>query len=118
MMKRLALVLVLLCGSGCAESPAFIQPAYVSTMAYNQFDCHQLELEQTSVQTDLFMTSMTQAQTRFEDSWSMMALLLPLASMGGGNIAPQVAMDKGRLNAIRDEIIIQKCDFRRPLTGI
>jgi hypothetical protein len=113
-MKRCLVALLLTSlAAGCAPSPAAIQPAYVSTKQYDRYTCPELEVEQARLDTDLFMTSASQSNTRFEDAIGVWHFLLPIASMQGLNVAPQIAMDKGSLNAVRDAIILRHCDFRQ-----
>lgn len=87
--------------SGCAQSPESIQPAYVSSIPYDGWTCTQLAEEGAHLDSALATASAQQSQARSNDIAAVILVGLPLASMSGGNIAPQIALYKGQQEAVR-----------------
>ena len=108
-MKRLILIASLLAMSACAASPDSIQPAYVSPVAYNAYDCDQLGAEEARLQSALSAVSKEQRDARSGDAWGVALLGLPVSSFSGKNVASQVAQVKGNINAVQEAQTIKKC---------
>lgn len=108
-MKHKALLAILAVVAGCAARPEDIQPAYVSEMAYHHWDCQQLATEQQNVATALMNASAQQNQARSNDVAGVILIGLPVSSLSGSNVAPQVANLKGQQEAIRKAMITKKC---------
>jgi hypothetical protein len=96
----IALAGCLLLLGACAQSPESIQPAYVSSVPYESWNCQQLGEEQQHLTEALATASTQQTQARSNDTAGVILLGLPLASMSGENIAPQIAKLKGEQEAV------------------
>jgi len=95
--------------AGCAQSPESIQPAYVSAATYSEWSCPQLAEESGHLQTALSQASQQQDDTRTGDTLGVLFLGLPVSSMSGSNVAPEVARLKGTINAVHEAQIKHNC---------
>jgi hypothetical protein len=93
----------------CAQSPDTIQPAYVSSVPYEAWTCAQLGGEQQHIASALTTASAQQNQARTNDTVGVLLIGLPLSSMAGENIAPQIAHLKGEQEAVRVAMIGNAC---------
>lgn len=95
--------------AGCAQSPGSIQPAYVSEVPYQGWTCDQLGSEQAHLGTALATASAEQSSARSGDIAGWLLLGLPVSSLSGGNIAPQIALYKGQEEAVRRTLLLKQC---------
>ena len=86
--------------AGCAKSPESISPAYVSEMHYRDWTCEQLAEERSHLAAALTTASAQQEQARSNDIAGVILLGLPVASLSGDNIAPEIARLKGERDAV------------------
>ena len=86
--------------AGCAKSPESISPAYISEMHYRAWTCEQLAQERSRLAAALTTASAQQDQARSNDIAGIILLGLPVASLSGDNIAPEVARLKGERDAV------------------
>jgi len=100
---------LLICLAACAQAPEQIEPSYVSSVPYETWSCQQLGEETVRLNQALATASQTQDQTRSNDTAGVILLGLPVASMSGGNIAPQIASLKGQQDAVRQMMISKNC---------
>jgi hypothetical protein len=96
--------------SGCAQSPESVQPAYVSDVTYQDWTCPQLGQESANLQTALAQASKQQEDARTNDTVGVIFLGLPVSSMSGGNVAPEIARLKGSINAVHTAAIKKNCE--------
>ncbi|WP_084621060.1 hypothetical protein [Paracoccus aminophilus] len=109
-MKSLFLASVTVCIlSGCAQKPEAIQSAYVSPSTYQGWSCQQLQSEAIRIDNALARASNQQEKARSNDTVGVIFLGLPVSSLSGGNVAPQIADLKGRKEVIEQTQISQKC---------
>ncbi|MEX3006940.1 hypothetical protein [Hoeflea sp. TYP-13] len=87
--------------SGCAKSPESIAPAYVSTTTYSGWSCSQLKREATHLDNALASASAQQEKARGNDVAGVIFIGLPVSTLSGDNIAPQIANLKGQKEAVR-----------------
>ena len=87
--------------AGCAQSPEAIEPAYVSPITYSSWSCEQIAAEQARLSVALANASTVQQRARSNDTVGVVLVGLPLASMSGQNVAPQIARYKGEQNALQ-----------------
>lgn len=110
---RMPRIVVLLAAAvalvACAQSPEAIQPAYVSPMTFNGWSCEQMGAEEARLGSALASASAQQSQARSNDIAGVIFLGLPVASMSGKNIAPQIARYKGEQEALRQARIGGNC---------
>ena len=76
--------------ASCAQAPEEVRPSYTSSVAYESWTCRQLGEEQARLQGALTAASSQQSQTRSNDVAGWMLLGLPVGSMSGGNVAPEI----------------------------
>jgi hypothetical protein len=93
----------------CASAPEDIPPAYVSDATYAGWTCEQLAKESAQLSSALATASKQQEDARTGDTVGVIFLGLPVSSMTGGNVAPEVARLKGHTNAVRQAMIRQNC---------
>jgi hypothetical protein len=95
--------------SGCAKAPESIAPAYVSQLTYQDLRCPQLASEEQRLSQALATASKQQNNARTQDTVGVLLLGLPVASMSGDNIAPEIARLKGEQEAIRQQQLSKGC---------
>lgn len=95
--------------SGCAVAPASIQPSYVSEVPYQSYTCTQLGQESQRLDAALATASKQQENARSGDTVGVLLLGLPVSSLSGANIAPEIANLKGQQIAVQKSIITKKC---------
>lgn len=100
--------------AGCAAKPESIQAAYVSPTTYQGWSCQQLQAEAVRVDNALARASAQQEKARSDDTAGVIFLGLPVSSLSGGNVAPQIADLKGRKEVIEQTQIQRNCIIVRP----
>ena len=95
--------------SGCAQSPESVQPAYASEVPYQTWTCDQLGQEGSNLSSALAQASRQQDDARTGDTVGVIFLGLPVSSMSGSNVAPEIARLKGQINAVRVVGIEKHC---------
>ncbi len=95
MKSRIASLFAVALVSACAKSPASIAPAYVSSVTYSHLSCERLKQEAANLDAALTKASAQQEQARSNDIAGVILIGLPVSSMSGDNIAPQIADLKG-----------------------
>lgn len=108
-MRRLPLLAATLMLAACAKSPDSIAPAYVSGLQYQSLDCKQLALEDDRVSQALVRASKQQENARTNDTVGVLLIGLPVSSMSGDNIAPEIARLKGEQDALRRQRLDKRC---------
>lgn len=98
-----------LIASGCAQSPESVQPAYSSEVPYMSWSCEQLGQEGANLSQALAQASKQQEDARTGDTVGVIFLGLPVSSMSGSNVAPEIARLKGEINAVRVVGIKKNC---------
>lgn len=105
---------VVLAVSACAQKPESIQAAYVSPTTYQGWSCQQLQSEATRIDAALQRASAAQEKARSNDTAGVILLGLPVSSLSGGNVAPQIADLKGHKQVIEQAQIQHNCVILRP----
>ena len=95
---------------GCAKSPESIAPAYISELNYRNWNCYQLADEGQRLSSALATASIQQQNARTNDTVGVILLGLPVSSLSGDNIAPEIARLKGEQEAIRKASISKVCE--------
>jgi hypothetical protein len=103
--------------SACAASPEDIPPAYVSDATYADWTCEQLAKENMQLSAALANASQQQEDARTNDTVGVIFLGLPIGSMTGDNVAPEVARLKGHTNAVQQAMIRKDCASRTTTAG-
>jgi hypothetical protein len=109
-MKRVAACAVIAaCLSGCAKSPDSIAPAYVSAVTYTSWTCKDLGEESQRLSAALATASTQQENARTNDTVGVLLIGVPVSSLSGDNIAPQIADLKGRIEAVHEATVEKHC---------
>lgn len=95
--------------AACAASPESIAPAYVSPMAYHSWNCEQLAAEGHRLVSANANVAAQQNQARTGDTVGVILVGLPISSMTGQNVAPEVARLKGEHEAVYRAAIEKGC---------
>jgi hypothetical protein len=104
------MLLVLICGlTGCAPLIGSIPPTYVSPMAYQRWDCPQLGEEAHRLRAALTQAAERQEQAHNKDALAVVLIGLPLASMSGQSIAPEIGRLKGEHEALYRVAVEKGC---------
>jgi hypothetical protein len=115
-------VLVLLIGvavalAGCAKSPESIAPAYVSSVNFQSWSCSQLAEEGRRLNQALAEASTQQRNARTNDTIGVIFIGVPVSSLSGDNIAPQIANLKGQIVAVQQAGNLRNCGLVAALPG-
>lgn len=102
-------IIVLAAIAGCAKAPESIAPAYVSELTYQPLSCEQLAGEQMRLNAAYANAAKQQNQARTNDTVGVILIGLPVSSMTGDNIAPEVARLKGEQEAVRKAMLAKNC---------
>jgi hypothetical protein len=95
--------------SGCAQNPESIAPAYVSATPYMSWSCQQLSEEAMRLNSAYSSASQQQKNARTNDTIGVIFLGLPVSSLSGSNIAPQIADLKGNTRAVQQAMTQKNC---------
>ena len=109
-MKRvLSIVCVGLAIAGCAKRPDAILPVDVPMAAYGNLNCEALLQEHLREQSALATISQQQNQAATGDAVGVFMLGVPVSSTFGGDKEGQVAVSKGKVNAIDANLRAKNC---------
>ena len=95
--------------AACAAPPEAIAPSYVSPIAYNGLSCSDLSAEAARVDAALTQASQRQEQAHGNDVVGVLLIGVPVSTLSGTNVAPQVASLKGQQEAIQQAIVHKRC---------
>ena len=109
MTRKIRLFVLLVFLSGCAKSPESISPAYISEVGYLNWSCQQLAEEDGKLRNALAVASTQQENARTNDTVGVLLIGLPVSSLSGDNIAPEIARLKGEAEAIRKASVRKSC---------
>ncbi len=107
-MTLVALAATLAVGA-CAKHPDSIAPSYVSEVGYQSWSCQQLGEETQRLSSALAVASTQQEKARTGDVVGVLLLGLPVSSLSGDNIAPEIGRLKGEQEAVRKAMISKNC---------
>jgi len=99
----------LCCLAACAKSPESIAPAYTSEIPYDSWTCKQLSDETIRINEALAAASVQQQNARTNDTVGVILIGLPVSSLSGDNIAPEIAQYKGQIDAIHRAMLHNNC---------
>jgi len=100
---------VVLAVSGCAKRPDAIVPADIPMAAYTNLSCEQLGQEMFKEQTALASVSKQQHDAATGDAFGVFLLGVPMSSTFGGDKEGQVAVAKGKVQAIQSAMMSKGC---------
>jgi hypothetical protein len=108
--RTIAAVAATAISAGCAKAPESIAPAYVSTVPYSTWSCKQLGEEAQRIDAAYATAATQQKQARGNDIAGVILIGLPVSSLSGDNIAPQIAQLKGEQEAVHKSMIAKNCN--------
>jgi len=108
-MRTLSVIAMSAALCACAPTPESIQPAYVSDVPFQSWSCQQLGEETLRLNSALATASQQQSTARSNDIAGVILLGLPVASMSGQSIAPQIARYKGEQEAVHRAMRFKGC---------
>lgn len=111
---RTAPIVAALLVAACAKSPDSIAPAYVSDVPYLGWSCDQLGQESARLSAALATASKQQEDARTNDTVGVIFLGLPVSTLSGDNVAPEIARLKGEQNAVRQASMKNNCGAAAP----
>ena len=100
---------VLLTASSCAKRPDAIVPVDIPTSAYSNGTCQSLSQELVKEQGNLAAVSKQQNQAATGDALGVFLIGVPASSTFGGDKEGQVAVAKGKVNAIEAALKSKGC---------
>jgi hypothetical protein len=95
--------------AACAKSPESISPSYISDVQYRGWTCDQLGQEEVRLVQALAVASQQQEKARSNDIVGVIFIGLPVSSLSGDNIAPEIARLKGENAALNRAMILNNC---------
>jgi len=104
-------VVLAVCLTACAQSPESVSASYVSDIGYRPLSCGDLAIESARLNAALTQAAKQQDNARTGDAVGVIVIGLPLASMSGGNVAPEIARLKGELAALARVAAQRRCRF-------
>lgn len=100
-MKRIFISAIgLLTLAGCATAPEYVTSSYVSPMLYRNWTCEQMAEEGHRLLAAYQTVAAKQNQAVWGDAFGVVMIGLPISSMTGNNVAPEVARVKGEHEAL------------------
>ncbi|MDE0522585.1 MAG: hypothetical protein OXH79_11575 [Boseongicola sp.] len=87
--------------TACAKRPESIPAAKTETEAYERASCDSLRVRRAEIEADLNALAAAQRGAANADAVGVLLLALPISSMAGNDREAQVAIAKGRLDAIK-----------------
>jgi hypothetical protein len=108
-MKLILLIAAGLTLVGCAKKPESISASYVSEHNYLAMDCGTLAEEAGRLDSAYSTAATQQNNARTNDMVGVAFLGLPVSSLSGDNIAPEIARLKGEQQAIGRARSKMKC---------
>jgi hypothetical protein len=94
---------------GCAKSPESISASYVSEVGYQAWSCQQLSDETLRLSSAYASAAQQQEKARTNDVVGVILIGLPVSSLSGDNIAPEIARLKGEQEAVRKAMVVKNC---------
>lgn len=115
-MWRRVLVVAACCGlaAGCAKRPDAIAPAAIPMAAYQNLDCQQLASEYINEATTLAALVRAQNDAATGDAVGVFLIGVPLSSTFGGNKEGDLAVAKGKVQAIESAMMAAGCEQPEP----
>ena len=98
--------------AACAPPPDQIKAADIGPNPYAGYTCQQLVQKRNDINARLTQLSDKQLDAMAGDSFSVLVLGLPLASMSGANEKDSIATAKGHIQAIDAQLFKQQCAVR------
>lgn len=102
------------CVTSCAKRPDAIVPVDIPMAAYQNDNCQSLAQELVKEQTNLASLSKQQNSAATGDAVGVFLVGVPLSSAAGGDKEGQIAVTKGKINAIEASLRSRGCNVPAP----
>lgn len=109
MKKMLVAVAVLAAVSSCAKRPDAIVPVDIPMAVYQNQNCQQLGQELIKERENLAAISKAQNDAANGDAFGVFLVGVPMSSVAGGDKEGQVAVAKGKVQAIENTLKSRGC---------
>lgn len=109
MTSKLVPVVCLVVLASCAKSPEKIAAVEIGADAYGRYSCAQLTTEKLKISQDLENLSAKQEDAASGDAVGVLLLGLPLSSMSGNDQEAAIAIAKGKVQAIDQQVLAKRC---------
>ncbi|UDF29702.1 UNVERIFIED_ORG: hypothetical protein LHK14_19700 [Roseateles sp. XES5] len=107
--KFVAVALAAAFVTSCAKRPDAIVPADIPMAAYTGQDCPALQVELAKENAALHAVSKQQHDAANGDAFGVFLIGVPMSSTFGGDKEGQVAVAKGKVQAIENAMKMKKC---------
>ncbi len=107
-MKRI-LVISLIFLAACAKQPEKIVAADIGPNPYTKLSCQQLAAERLNLEQALEKLSASQKNVASGDVFSVLLIGVPASAVSGNDKETQIAIAKGRLNAVEQVQVAKSC---------
>lgn len=108
-MRAILILAAAAIATSCAKAPESISASYVSEIGYQSWTCEQLSGETLRLSEALSTASTQQNRARTNDTVGVIFIGLPVSSLSGDNIAPEIGRLKGEQEAVRRASITKRC---------
>lgn len=108
-MKKILTISAILLISACAKSPDNIPAVNLGTSQYADVSCSTLKKNEITLRQNLEAQSASQKSAQAGDAWGVFLLGLPVSSMAGADRETDIAVTKGKLNAIEQQKLAKHC---------
>lgn len=99
--------------AGCAKRPDAIAPAAIPMSAYQNLDCQQLAAEYLVEYQNMAALAKAQNDAATGDAMGVFLVGVPVSSVFGGNQEGNLAVAKGKVQAIESAMLALACE--RPI---
>lgn len=96
--------------AGCAKGPDAVVPVAVPLAAYENLDCHQLAAEYLAEAEREAALRQAQQNAAAGDAIGVFLILVPVSSVFGGNKEGELAIAKGKVQAIESALLARGCE--------
>ncbi len=106
---QISTLAVALALTACAKRPDAIVPADIPMQAYTSYDCQALSVELAKEKAALASVSKKQHDAATGDAFGVFLIGVPMSSTFGGDNEGNVAVAKGKVQAIESAMISKQC---------
>jgi hypothetical protein len=104
--------------TACAKRPDAIVPADIPMAAYTNYSCEHLAHEMVQEQANLAAVSKQQRDAATGDAVGVFLIGVPMSSTSGGDKEGQLAVAKGKVQAIDSAIKSKGCNVPTAPTSV
>lgn len=113
MFKSSSVIILCLLVASCASRPAKIAPVYVSSSEYADLTCEETHAELSAAEERLAALSKRQNSAATTDAFSVLLLGVPVANLTGNDVEGDLALEKGRVEALKRAVTTACSDTQR-----